>query len=200
MLGISGSDGDCCGSTSGGSGVLDEYAMDPVGGFPVTEGTLGSDGGSDGGSDCRFDEGSTGGLSVFFGEGVGLPECPVLTGAAGSLGRDAGLAATAEGVGRSGTVVGSAGAGAGAGVGLATGLGRSKAAGVNAIGGSKRAKVLNPSGLLNIPVHKAAHIGLRENIFIGGTISGSHGGPIVVTTEPSADVLSPKPHVGQARS
>ena len=29
---------------------------------------------------------------------------------------------------------------------------------------------------------------------------GSHGGPIVVTTLPSADVLLPKPQVGHARS
>lgn len=96
---------------------------------------------------------------------------------------------------RSGIVVGSASMGIGAG-----GVGASSDAGVKAIGGSKRPNVVRPKLSLNIPVQKASHIGSRENICIGGMINGSHGGPIVRTTVPSADVLFPKPQVGQARS
>ena len=35
---------------------------------------------------------------------------------------------------------------------------------------------------------------------MGGTIRGSHGGPMVVIMVPSIDVLLPKPQVGQTRS
>ena len=133
--------------------------------------------------------------------GLSFPGSSVFTGgAAGSFGRDAGLAAVAEGLVRSGTVVGSAGVNTGVGVGRAIAVGTSTAAGVNAIGGSKRANVVRPKLSLNIPVHIAAQTGSRENIFISGIISGSHGEPIVVTTVPSADVLVPKPQVGQSRS
>lgn len=90
--------------------------------------------------------------------------------------------------------------GTGVRVGNTSGVGTSTAAGVSAIGGSKRAKVVKSNWSLKIPVHIDAHIGSRENISIGGTISGSHGGPIVVITLPLADVLFPKPQVGQARS
>ena len=118
------------------------------------------------------------------------------------MGTDAGLAAPAEGVARSGTVVGPAGIGIGVGVdvGRLIEVGRSNDAAVNAIGGSKRAKAVCPQESPNTPVHRAAHIGSRENMFIGGTTSGSHGGPTVVITVPSADVLLPKPNLGQARS
>ena len=183
---------------------------------------MGLVGGSDGGSDGGLDGGSGGGSSpLSFGEpaklssreagsaegltgpcvGLSSPGSPVFAGgAAGSLGRGAGLAALTEGEACSGTVVGSAGVGIGVGVGRAGGVGTSKAAGVNAIGGSKRANVVTAKESLNIPVHVAAHIGSRANIFVGGMISGSHGAPMVVTTVPSADVLVPKPQVGQARS
>ena len=60
--------------------------------------------------------------------------------------------------------------------------------------------MLNVLGSVKMPVHTTAHVGSRENACMGGMISGSHGGPIVVITVPSADVLVPKPHVGQARS
>ena len=111
------------------------------------------------------------------------------------MGRDAGLAASAEGVAcSSGTVVGSAG------VGRAGVVGRSNAAGVNATGGSNRAKVVKVKGSLQMPVHADAHVGLRENISVGGTMSGSHGEPIVVIMSPLADVLNPRPQVGHARS
>ena len=98
------------------------------------------------------------------------------------------------------TVIGSAVVVTGADVVLAIGLGRSNSDGVSAIGGSKRARVVNPKESVNNPVHKADHVGSRENISVGGLISGSHGGPIVVITVPLVDVLFPKPQVGQARS
>ena len=90
--------------------------------------------------------------------------------------------------------------GTGVGVGRVGGVGASSDAGVKATGGSKRPKVVSPKESLNSPVHIASHIGSRENICVGGMINGSHGGPIVVTTVPSTDVLFPKPQVGQARS
>ena len=162
--------------------------------------------GSDGGSPLSFGE-----VAELSSKEVGLAEAiacdcvgpsragsPVFAGAAGSLGKDTGLAASVEGVAPSGTVVDPAGVDAGASVGR--GVGRSPVIGVNAVGGSKRARVLKPNWSLNIPVQLAAHIGLRVNISIGGIISGSHGGPIVVITVPLAAVLLPKPQVGQARS
>ena len=82
----------------------------------------------------------------------------------------------------------------------AGGVGVSSDAGVKAIGGSKSPNVFSPKLLLNIPLHIAFHVGSRENTCVGGMINGSHGGPIVRTTVPSADVLFPKPQVGQARS
>ncbi len=211
-IGTWGSADGLCDSPGGGSGALDEAGWESAGESPATKGTLGSDGGSGGGSPVFFGEAAglpntgtdpAGSADAPTGDGVGLslPESPVFAGAAaGSLGRDAGLAVSADGIIRSDTVVGSAGAGAGAGVRRAGGVGRSNAAGVNAIGGSKRAKVLNMKGSVQKPVHSDAHVGLRENISIGGTMSGSHGGPIVVIMLPLADVLNPKPHVGHARS
>lgn len=146
---------------------------------------------------------SAGSAEAITGGGVGfsLPGSPVFAGAAaGSLGKDAGLAASAEGVACSRTVVWSAGVGAGAGVERAIGVGRSNAAGVNATGGSNRAKVLKVNGSVQKPVQSDAHIGSRVNISIGGTTSGSHGGPIVVIMSPLADVLNPRPQVGHSRS
>ena len=100
----------------------------------------------------------------------------------------------AEGEGCSATVVDSAN------VGRAVGVGSSNAAGVNVTGGSKIARVVNPKGSVYIPVHADAHVGSRENTSIGGIITGRYGGPTVVITVPSSDVLNPKPQVGQARS
>ena len=164
------------------SGALDE------GGSPLEGGNLGSGAGSDGGSDGRspsfFEEAAefsgrladpVGSTEPMTGDCVGLflSGSPVLAGgAAGSVGRDAGFAASVESSACSGIEVGSAGAGAG--VGRAGGVGRSRGAGVNAIGGSKRAKVVSPKALLNTPVHNDAHVGSREKISIGGTIKGSH--------------------------
>ena len=133
--------------------------------------------------------GATGALGSV---GLTFPGSAVLTGGAtGSLGSDAGLA---EGEGCSATVFGSAG------VGRAVGVGSSNAAGVNVTGGSKSARVVNAKGSVYIPVHADAHVGSRENTSIGGMITGRYGGPIVVITVPSSDVLNPKPQVGQARS
>ena len=207
-----GSVDSCCESSEGGSAALDESAKGSADGPPATaetESTLEFDGGSDGGSASLTGDAvellgrETGSAEAITGDWVGLalPDSSVLAGGAtGSLGRDAGLAGPAEGMARPGVVVGAAGVGTGVGVGLAGGVGASNTAGVNAIGGSKRAKVLNPKESVNSPVQPAAHIGSRENISSSGSISGSHGGPIVVTTVPSADVLFPKPQVGQARS
>ncbi len=116
------------------------------------------------------------------------------------MGRDAGLAVSAYDVARSGTVVGSAGVGTGVGIGRAGGVGTSSDAGVNTVGGSKRANVVKPNSSVNTPVHDDAHFESRENSSMGGIISGSQGGPIVVKTVPLTAVLLPKPHVGQARS
>lgn len=82
---------------NGGSGALDE------GGFPSTGGTLGSEGGSPLPAD------SAGSAGAIAGDCVGLePSGPfVFAGeAAGLLGRDAGLAASIEGVACFRTVVG----------------------------------------------------------------------------------------------
>ena len=142
-----------------------------------------------GGSSSGNDTGTTGALGSV---GPTFPGSAVLTGGAtGSLGSNAGLA---ECEGCSATVVGSAS------VGRAVGVGSSNAAGVNIIGGSKSARVVSPAGSVYIPVHADAHIGSRENTSIGGIITGRYGGPIVVITVPSSDVLNPKPQVGQARS
>lgn len=155
----------------------------------------GFDGGSDGGSSGGSVDGSNGASSSFFegatgfsgrladpagsaepipGDcaGVFFPGSPVFAGATGSLGRDAGFAASVEGLVCFDTDVGSAVADAG--VGRANGVGKSKGAAVNAIGGSKRAKIINPKESLNIPVHSDDHIGSRVKIFMGGTINGSH--------------------------
>ena len=51
-----------------------------------------------------------------------------------------------------------------------------------------------------MPVHSDAHVESRENASTGGAMTGDYGGPMVVTTLPSACVLLPKPQVGQARS
>lgn len=157
------------------------------GGSPLTEGALGSDGGSDvgsvGGSPSFFEEATefsgrladpAGSAEALSGDcaGVFFPGSPVFAGAAGSLGRDAGFAASVVDLASAGTDVGSAGAGAG--VGRPGGFGKSKGAGVNAIGGSKSAKVdKSPKGRY-IPVHNDDHVGSRVNMFMGGTINGSH--------------------------
>ena len=65
----------------------------------------------------------------------------------------------------SGTVVGSAWLGAGNGVGAVTGItgaGTNPDPGVNAIGGSKRAKLGIFIGSVNNPVHNDAQAGSRE--------------------------------------
>ena len=49
-------------------------------------------------------------------------------------------------------------------------------------------------------MHNDAHVESRVNTSTGGMISGSHGGPMVVITEPLADLLVPRPQVGHARS
>ena len=132
-------------------------------------------------------------------------EVSVLAGnSAGSTGEDAGLAASVVRVPwLSGIVVGSAWMGAGADVGGTTGTtgaGISPDPRVNAIGGSKIAKEDSPNQSVSMPVHIDAHVESRENASIGGAISGSHGGPMVVMTSPLPDVLLPNPQVGQARS
>ena len=207
-IGTSGSVGNLFSSPDGGSGLLDKGACDVTGGSPGaagSEGTLGSDGGSplSFGEAAGLSSREAGSAEAITGDCVGLsfPGSFVFTGeAVGLLGRGAGLATSVEGVAPSRIVVGSAGAGAGVGVGFATGDGRSKAAGVNAIGGSKRNKVLRVHRSLQKPVHSDAHFESREKISIGGKISGSHGGPMVVTLSPLADVLNPRPQVGHARS
>ena len=184
----------CSGSEGGSDGGSPAAA--------ATEGSLGSDGGSDGGSSLPFEEpaelpGKEAGPSgAITGDGVGLPfpGSSVLTGATGSSGIDAGLAGLVEGKTGSATVVGPANGG------CAVGVGSSNAAGVNAIGGSKTARVVILEGSVYMPVHADAHVGSRENTFIGGMIIGRYGGPTVVITVPSSDVLYPKPQVGQARS
>lgn len=158
---------------------MDEGSPESATGSPAPEGALGSDGGSPlfCGAATGLSGREAGPVEPVTADGVGLllSGSPVLAGgAAESLGRDAGLAASGVGVARSGTVVGSAGVGAGAGVGRAGGVGRSNAPGVNAIGGSKTAKVLKTKALLNTAVHNKAQVGSREKIFIGGTIKGSH--------------------------
>lgn len=197
---------EVCESPNGGSGELVAGRLESLGGSSGTEGTLGSDGGSAVEPPLFPAEAielpgraidSTGSAEASTGEGVGLspPGSLVFAGGAPGLGRDAGLAALAEDVVCSSTVVGSAGAATAEVVG-----GTSHAVGVNAIGGSKRSKVVSPLAPVNIPVHADAHVGSRENISVGGTINGSQGGPIVRITLPSVDVLFPKPQVGQARS
>ena len=101
--------------------------------------------------------------------------------AGGATGSDAGLAGLADFVARPGVVVGAAGVGTGVGAELAGGVDGSNIAGVSAIGGSKKAKVVNPKESENSPVQPAAHNGSRENISSAGSISGSHAGSIVVT-------------------
>ena len=167
-----------------------------------TEGTLGSDGGSDGGSFLLFKKPAelsgkeAGPAEAITGDGVGLSfsGSSVLAGATGSSGTDAGLAGSVGGTAGSATVVGSAG------IERAVEVGSSITAGVNAIGGSKIARVVSPAGSVYIPIHTNAYVGLRENTLIGGMTIGRYGGPIVVITVPSMDVLNPKPQVGQARS
>lgn len=137
-----------------------------------------------GGSSPGNGTGGTGALGFV---GPAFPGSPVLAGGAtGSLGIDAGLAGLAEGAVCFASVVGSAI------VGRAVGVGNSNAAVVNAIGGSKSARVVFPAGSVYIPVHADAHIGSRENTSIGGMIIGRYGGPMVVITVPSSDVLYPK--------
>ena len=201
---VSGSVGGFCESPGGGSGSLDEGAFSFAGTFPEPAGSeaLGSDGGSPLSEAAELSDREAGLAEATTGGCVGLsfPGSPVLTGeGAGSLGRGAGLAISVEGEAFSGTVVGSAGAGAGVGVGLGFGVGRSKAAGVNAIGGSKSNKVLASQTSLQKPVHFDAHCESRANISMGGRMTGSHGGPMVVTML-LADVLIPRPQVGHSRS
>ena len=145
MMDTLGSVGSFWESPEGGSGLLEEDAFGFAGGSPEPAGSEVAFG-SDGGSPLSFGEAAelsgteAGSAEATTGDCVGLvfPGSPVCTGeAAGSLGRDAGLATLVEGTAPFANVVGSAGAGAGVGV----GLGRSKAAGLNAIGGSKRANV-----------------------------------------------------------
>lgn len=140
-------------------------------------------------------------------EGLGLCDIAfsVLAGnSAGFIGEDAGFAASVVRVPwLSATVVESAWLGAGADIGGTngtTGAGISPDPRVNAIGGSKIAKEDSPNQSLSMPVHIDAHVESRENASIGGAISGSHGGPMVVMTSPLPDVLLPKPQVGQTRS
>ena len=139
----------------------------------------GSDDGSAGGSPSLFEgaTGFSGSLAELAGSGetisgdcagVFFPGFPVSAGAAGSLGRDAGFAASVEGLACSGTDVGSAGAGAGLDAGRGSGVGTSNGAGVKANGGSKRSKALMNMNSLFMAVHIAAHVGLRENIAVGG--------------------------------
>ena len=77
--------------------------------------------------------------------GVFFPGFPVFAGAAGSLGRDAGFAASVEGLACSGTDVGSAGVSAGLDAGRGSGVGTSDGAGVKANGGSKKSKAFTKS-------------------------------------------------------
>ena len=107
--------------------------------------------GSDGGSPLSFGEvaelsSREVGLAEAFACNCVGPSCagyPVFAGAAGSLAKDTGLAASVEGVALSGTVVEPAGVDGGVSVGC--GVGRSPVIGVNAVGGSKRARVVRPN-------------------------------------------------------
>ena len=74
-------------------------------------------------------------------------------------------------------------------MGRPAGVGSRSAVVVNAVGGSKSARVVLKAGSVYIPVHTDAHIELRENTFVGGITIGRYGGPIVVITVPSLDVL-----------
>ena len=205
-------EGRFCESPDGGSRALEEGVMVSAGESPAiaeSEGSFELEGVSDGGSSSFFVEaaelsgripGLEGSITGDW-DGIAFSGFSVFAGAAtGSLGIDAGLAALEDDLAGSGIVVGSAGVGTGVRVGNTRGIDASTAAGVNTIGGSKRAKVVNASQSLNSPVHAAAHFGSRENKLKGGTISGSHGGPMVVITVPLAAVLFPKPQVGHARS
>ena len=144
-----------CRPPDGGSRVLDEGTIDSASGSPEAvenEGILELDDGRDGGSPSAFGEAA--GLS---GRRLASAEpstgdcvaksSPVsfvfAGGAIESAGRDAGFGAFREGVARSDSVVRPAGIGTGVGVGYTSEVDRSSAAGVNTIGGSKRAKVLN---------------------------------------------------------
>ena len=148
-------DGSLCRSPDGGSRVLDDGAMDSPSGSPEAvenEGSLELDDGCDGGSPSTFGEAA--GLS---GRGLTSAEpligdCVAVSspvsfvfagGAIESVGRDAGLGTFREGVARSDVVVGPADIGTGVGVGYTCEVDKSSAAGVNIIGGSKRAKVVN---------------------------------------------------------
>ena len=137
----------------------------------------GSDDGSAGGSPSFFEgaTGFSGRLAELAGSGetisgdcAGLffPGFPVSAGAAGSLGRDAGFAASVEGLACSGTDVGSADAGAGLDAGRGSGVGSSNGVGVKANGRLKRSKVLMKRKLLSITIYIAAYIRLRENILV----------------------------------
>ena len=142
-----------CDAPDGGSRALEGGAVDSAGGSPriaENEGILEFKGVSDGAPPLFFAETavlSDRGLEsvgIITGDWVGIafPGSSVFAGAAtGSLGGDAGLAALEDGVARSGIVVESAGLGAGVGVGNTSVVDMSIAAGVNALGGSKRAKV-----------------------------------------------------------
>lgn len=148
---------DCqfCESPDSGSRALEEGVMDSAGkspGIAESEDSFELKGVSDGGSPLFFADaaelsGRRPGSAEAITEGwVGItfPGSSVFAGAAtGSLGKDAGLAALEDGVARSGMVIGSAGVGTGVGVGDTSVVGTRAAAGVNAIGGSKRAKVVN---------------------------------------------------------
>ena len=93
-------------------------------------------------------------------------------------------------------VVGSAWLGVGKDIGAiieTIGRGTSPDLGINAIGRSKRAKVINSNWLVMMPVYIDAYVGSRENTYTGSMMSGSYGGPIVVIIVPSVDVFVPKP-------
>ena len=139
----------------------------------------GSDGDSVGGSPSLYEEatGFSGKLDYLAGSGEAIsgdcaglffPGSPAFAGAAGSLGKGAGFAVSPEVLAFSGTDVGAAGAGAGLDVGRGSEVGSSNGAGVKANGGSKRSKALVRKMVLFMAVHIAAHVGLRENISIGG--------------------------------
>lgn len=149
-------DGDFCKPPDGGSRALDEGGTSFVGGSSrgvENEGISELDDGSSGGSPSAFEEAV--GLSSrrlapaepFISSCVATlsPVSFVLAGGAKELaGRDAGLGGFRDAVARSDVVVKPAdiGIGVGVGGGYTCEVDRSSAAGVNAIGGSKRAKVL----------------------------------------------------------
>ena len=148
-------EGHFCESPDGGSRALEEGVMDSAGESPAiaeSEGSFELEGVSDGGSPSFFVEaaelsgrgpGSEGSITGDW-DGIAFSGFSVFAGAAtGSLGIDAGLAALEDDLAGSGIVVGSAGVGTGVRVGNTRGVDASTAAGVNVIGGSKRAKVLN---------------------------------------------------------